>query len=129
MRPKLPEIVESGRVRDGSWGSGQSDGLNGMFLLVGPTCTELGIIASDGRGPEAQGWEHVSVSCPGRSRMPNWVEMCFVKDLFWEPEETVVQFHPAKSEYVNYHPGTLHMWRNIVSPISTPPSILVGPKK
>lgn len=128
MRAKLSEDAESGRVREGPWGSDRSYGLNGMFLFVGPTCANLAVIVSDGREPRAQGWEHVSVSCPGRTRTPNWSEMCYIKNLFWEPDETVIQFHPAKSEYVNCHQGTLHLWRNSVSPVSLPPSILVGPR-
>lgn len=58
---------------------------------------------------EPNGWEHVSVSLPGRD--PFWAEMCFIKDLFFEPEETVYQLHPKESEYVNVHPHCLHIWR------------------
>lgn len=47
------------------------------------------------------GWEHVSVSFA--SRCPTWDEMCEVKDIFWTPEECVVQYHPpAKTGDVNY---------------------------
>ena len=55
-------------------------------------------------------WEHVSVSL--ENRCPTWEEMCFVKDQFFDDEETVVQFHPAKSQYKQYHPYCLHMWRH-----------------
>lgn len=51
-----------------------------------------------------------------------------MKDLFWSEDETVIQFHPPKSEYVNQHPYVLHLWRNRVSPLQTPPSVLVGVK-
>jgi hypothetical protein len=37
--------------------------------------------------------------------------MCFVKGLFWDDEDVAIQFHPAKSEYVNFHPFALHLWR------------------
>ncbi len=82
----------------------------------------LRIIASDGLG-----WDHVSVSLA--DRCPNWEEMCAVKDLFFDPEETVIQFHPKKSEYVNCHPYCLHLWRCQTEETKTPPSILVGPKQ
>ena len=39
-------------------------------------------------------WEHVSVSLP--DRCPTWEEMCFIKDLFWNSDECVVQYHPPK---------------------------------
>lgn len=69
------------------------------------------------------GWEHVSVSLV--NRCPTWDEMCFVKDLFWSPEETVVQYHPRASEYVNNHPYCLHLWRPIGVGLPLPPPGLV----
>jgi hypothetical protein len=54
--------------------------------------------------------------------------MCHVKALFWDPEDWVVQYHPAESEYVNNHPHTLHLWRPTAATLPTPPSILVGVK-
>lgn len=72
------------------------------------------------------GWEHVSVSLP--NRCPTWAEMCIVKDLFWKPEECVMQLHPPASEHVNCHPYCLHLWRPTIGPeIPRPPSIMVGP--
>lgn len=76
-------------------------------------------------GPDS-GWEHVSVSL--KHRTPTWDEMCFVKDLFWEEDECVIQYHPAKSDYVNFHPYCLHMWKPIEIEIPKPPSWMVGPK-
>jgi hypothetical protein len=54
--------------------------------------------------------------------------MCFVKDLFWDVEEVVVQFHPKKSEYVNNF-RVLHLWRPTNGVFPTPPAILVGFKE
>ena len=72
----------------------------------------------------SSGWEHVSVSC--KNRAPNWPEMAFVKDLFWAENETVIQFHPPRSVYVNNHPHCLHLWRNTLVEVALPPSIMVG---
>jgi hypothetical protein len=97
-------------------------GNNGLFHVPSPIGNyELKVIISDGGG-----WDHVSVS--HRSRCPNWPEMSYIKNLFFLPTETVVQFHPAESEYVNCHPYCLHLWRNQKSPHELPPSIFVGPK-
>lgn len=79
------------------------------------------IIASDG---EETDWEHISISFP--HRCPTWDEMCFVKELFWEPEARVVQFHPPESEYINNHPYCLHLWRHKKLAMPHPPTELVG---
>lgn len=74
------------------------------------------------------GWEHVSV-CPYKhSYTPSWDDMCELKDKFFREDETVVQFHPAKSEYVNNMPNCLHLWRPTEETMPTPPSIFVGVK-
>ncbi len=108
------------RIRTGSMGSEDSYGNNGLFEIPYQSF-KLRVIASDG-----EGWEHVSVSLP--NRVPNWYEMCFIKDLFWNEEECVVQFHPPKSEYINNHPNCLHLWKPVGKEFDAPPSILVGVK-
>ena len=54
--------------------------------------------------------------------------MCRIKDIFWRDDETVVQYHPAKSEYVNNMPNCLHLWRPISQVMPIPPAIMVGIK-
>lgn len=95
----------------------------GYFQILSPLGRRLKIIASDGKG-----WDHVSVSLVDQpTKTPTWDEMCFVKALFWNADEVVVQFHPAQDEYVNYHRGTLHLWRSQTETQPVPPRILVGP--
>ena len=102
--------------------SDDSFGFNGMFRFW--IQKPIRVVASDGGG-----WQHVSVSIESDKRCPSWNIMCQVKDLFWEPEDVVVQFHPKVSEYVNYHSGCLHLWRCIDGrEFPTPPSKMVGPK-
>lgn len=74
------------------------------------------------------GWEHVSVSPYKRSYTPTWDEMCSLKDMFFHDDEIVVQYHPAKSEYVNQTPNCLHLWRPIDQELPVPPSIMAGVK-
>lgn len=74
------------------------------------------VIASSG-----EGWEHISVSPKNQKRCPTWGEMCAIKDMFFEPEEVVMQLHPAHSEYVNIHPYYLHLWRPLEREIPLPP--------
>ena len=75
------------------------------------------------------GWEHVSVCPYKRSYTPSWDDMCALKDMFFHEDETVVQYHPAKSEYVNNMPNCLHLWRSINTDFPVPPSIMVGIRK
>jgi hypothetical protein len=83
------------------------------------------IIASDGGD-----WEHVSVSVTTseRGRCPTWDEMVFVAKMFWDEEDTLVQYRPPKADYVNCHPYTLHWWRPVEQKLPAPPSIFVGPQ-
>ena len=70
------------------------------------------------------GWDHVSVSFP--IRCCTWEEMCYIKDVFWHEDECVVQYHPAKEDYVNRHPYCLHLWKPQGQEISKPPKWMVG---
>ena len=47
--------------------------------------------------------------------------MDWVKDQFWDGDETVVQYHVPKSVHVNVHKFTLHLWRLTGGPVSRPP--------
>ena len=105
--------------------SDSSAGSNGAFRV--PVENKRGkeiyvkVICSDG-----EGWEHVSAS--HEHRTPTWDEMCQIKALFWEPEDAVVQYHPPASQYVNFHPYCLHLWRPKSQEIPLPPSYMVGPE-
>lgn len=128
MRKELPTKLEDGRVLSGPTASRRSWGPYGQFFVQGPCGERLCIVASgaDADDKLSEGWEHVSVST--HRRVPNWQEMCFVKDLFWDETECVIQFHPPKSDYVNNHPFCLHLWGRADGALPRPPSILVGVK-
>ncbi len=100
--------IEKYRVLRGRMGSDASYGNNGVFVIhCLTTHRKLFVIASDG-----DGWDHVSVSISNRPNdTPKWEEMIFIKRLFWAPHECVVQYHPPDEDYVNCHPGTLHLCR------------------
>lgn len=127
MRSPLPEKLERGRVAKGPHASDPAWGAYGKFFVRASKGEMLQIIASGADADDAmsEGWEHVSVSTARRT--PNWEEMCFVKGLFWSDDETVIQFHPPRSEYVNQHPHCLHLWRH-KDGHKLPPAIMVGVK-
>jgi len=103
-------------------------GNNGFFIIPHHRISgyEYRIQASDGMG-----WEHASISIgPGKrkepTRCPTWEEMCYIKDLFWDDEDCVIQFHPSKSEYVNRHQFVLHLWKPTDQIIPIPEKIMIG---
>jgi hypothetical protein len=132
MAFRVPELA---RLIAGPMGTPPNSGLYGAFVVSSPEPGwTLALICDDGTNadvPESLGWEHVSVNAirGKQSRPPSWKEMAFVKDLCWEDEDVVVQYHPRRSEYVNAHPHVLHLWRSRTQPIPTPPPSLVGPLK
>lgn len=119
MRP-IPEIKSSLKYilqfEEGE------DGFMAIFRKGGGLMYQ--IIASWGMG-----WEHVSVSLPSQNLCPSWGEMCYIKGVFWKDDETAIQYHPAKSDYVNFHPFVLHLWRPIGVEFPKPPTIMIGPKQ
>lgn len=121
MAYKIPEQYRM-RRKDG-WDSEPGDNF-GTFQIPPSLVTKrpaLLCIASSGGG-----WEQVSVSTP--TRCPTWQEMCFVKSLFWNDEDCVMQLHPPQSEWVNNHPYCLHLWRPIDAEIPRPHYLMVGIK-
>ena len=97
----------------------RGDDQNGYFEFPfqGYTCR---CIASNGFG-----WEHVSISL-NVPLIPDWQTMCYVKSMFWDKEDTVIQFHPPETKYVNNNPYVLHLWRPIDFEIPVPDPKLVG---
>jgi hypothetical protein len=116
------------RVLDGPMGSDPGIPAGAFVVDSCEAGWSLVLIADDGRAPGHEtDWEHVSVRAESRrrSRIPTWREMAQIKDLCWDDDDVVVQFHPAKSEYVNQHPHVLHLWRPVRDPLPVPPRRLV----
>jgi len=122
---KIKRLNQS-RIRSGAEGynSTAQDGFNGAFILQ-RAGKRLGCIASD-----ELGWEHVSVTDQTTRKSdqtpPTWEDMCFIKRCFWDDEETVIEYHVPMSEWINEHPGCLHLWRPTGVEIPRPPSLFVG---
>jgi len=121
---KMKNFFNVNPVIVNSWVTKPNCGKFGVFILPNPRTMKGMFILC--RASDAMGWDHVSVSIPTENRCPTWEEMCFVKSLFWDEEDVVVQFHPAKKDYVNNHEFCLHLWKSQNIEIKTPPSALVG---
>jgi hypothetical protein len=120
---KIDSSIERYRERSGFFRSQTGDDF-GLFVIPGPCGTDLKVIFSSGDPTIGVEWQHASVST--RNRCPNWQEMCFVKELLWDPEETVMQLHPPRSQWINNHPFVLHLWKPNNVEIPLPPPITVG---
>jgi len=104
-----------------------ADGCNGFFIFPHPKINDYWINCMVSNGLL---WDHVSVTLSNKmkqvNRTPTWAEMCWVKEQFWEEDETVMQLHPPKAEHINNHDFCLHLWRPQADKIPTPPAIMVG---
>jgi hypothetical protein len=120
MRSKFSKAVERGRFREGPYAS-PPGATFGAFRLSRDSGVRLNVLVCDGA---ETGWDHVSVSL--RKRCPTWGEMCWIKHLFFRPDEMVVQIHPRAEDYVDDHPHCLHLWRPVSDILPSPPPILVG---
>jgi hypothetical protein len=109
------------RLKTGDYATDSSYGNSGAFIIPMPKGRKMRTIAGDGLG-----WEHVSVSF--HDRCPTCEEMHKVKQLFWDDDDCVVQYHPPQSDYVSHHPFCLHLWRPIGVDLPRPPSWMVGPQ-
>jgi hypothetical protein len=124
----MMKVQEQYRIKDGPFATDTYDGNNGLFLIPYSSGSWFfQCIVSDGMG-----WEHVSVTLRYKNshkyEMPDWNQMCYIKDIFWDETDTVIQYHPAKSEYINNHPYVLHLWRPTDKELPIPDSIMVGIK-
>jgi len=103
--------------------SDEAFGWNGMFVFYTKRWRVfVRCVCSDGMG-----WKHVSVSLVGDERCPRWETMCEVKDYFWNEEDVVIQYHPAKSKNISFHPGCLHLWQPLNEKLPLPDPKMVGP--
>jgi hypothetical protein len=119
--------LEKYRVSPKGYESKAGDRFGWFLWLRGKT--QIRAMVTD--GDEEHPWEHVSITVAYQNgkkwveRDPRWEEMCWIKSLFWGPEECVVQFHPPESNYVNNHPHCLHLWKSKSGAFPMPPTICV----
>jgi len=121
-------VPEKNRVtKNHPLASDSSYGNEGAFVITHPKINNYSFfaIASDG-----EGWEHVSVSLSSTERKvercPTWEEMCFIKDIFWDKGDCVIQYHPPEKDYVSMHHYCLHLWKSTTFEQPVPDSMLVG---
>ena len=117
MKSKPSNAIERFRIIKGILASNKSYGNNGLFMIKHKSRVYKVVISDE------IGWDHVSVSLP--NRVPTWKEMCAIKDMFFEDNETAVQYHPAKEIYIDDFKYVLHIWRCQDEAMPMPPLIFV----
>jgi hypothetical protein len=118
MKSRLPSNLEKYRVEHPMYIKPKVGSIEGCFKIPFGN-VKLTVISGCG-----ESWDHVSVSLP--HRCPKWKEMCFIKNLFFEKYELVLQFHPPESDYVNICKTVLHLWRPWNQTIHLPPKWMLG---
>ena len=53
-------------------------------------------------------WDHVSTAF--QTRLPTWMELRTVKNIFLGTTRQAMQVLPPEKEYVNINPFVLHLW-------------------
>jgi len=117
MRKNLPEKYEIRRINHPRYATPDYGDIQGFFAIPFKN-KQLHVMSGCG-----DGWDHVSVSL--KHRCPTWDEMCFIKKIFWEPNETVIQFHPSIDVYKNLHKYCLHLWKPHNEIILLPPGDMI----
>ena len=133
MRTEVPKELELARIRKGPLASDESYGLQGYFTLyVGQHPAGFDTIYCI-QSSNRHGWDHVSCYAiyfdyenNKRARIMGWMEMEYIRSLFFEDDEWVIQYSPPREKRVNVHPYVLHMWRPHDGELATPPQWMVG---
>lgn len=114
-------LIEPYRVESPVVHSVYGDDFGAFLIPYSTSGVTLRVVAS--AGDRDTRWEHVSVSLD--RRCPTWAEMQYIKNVFWEDHETVMQYHVPTKEHVNIHPNCLHLWKPIGQKIPLPPKAAV----
>ena len=120
MKEKLPANLIRFRVHLPGYETVPDDDIQGAFIIP-YMAYELKVICGVG-----DGWDHVSVS--RKYRQPTWDEMDWIRRLFFESGETVLQIHPPVDLHINYHEHVLHLWRAWGVEFTLPPRYMIAPE-
>jgi hypothetical protein len=123
---KIKQVLTDKRYPFHVYNEGE-DGFHLSFII---TDRMYCIVASWGMG-----WDHVSlhtqrtVIVDGEEKivtiLPLWDDMCIVREIFFHPDEWVMQLHPPIDKNISVHNDTLHLWRPQRKPIPKPPKEMV----
>ena len=84
-------------------GSVLDEAENGMTFMIPLEGEGLLCLLSWGHG-----WEQVKVR--GAKTFPTWPEICYIKEVVWEPEEAVMNLHLPNAAHI-IDDKTVHLWK------------------
>jgi len=79
-----------------------------VWYAESPNHPRLTVLGSVARENDGKFWMHVSMSHP--DRLPHWVVVKAVKQLFIGPDRKAINVIPADAEFVNIHPYCHHLF-------------------
>ncbi len=126
------KVPEESRIKNGgAYATTKLDGNNGMFLIPCKKKNKdntmnhyfLCVVVTDGTG-----WENTMISIMNKDgkrslRWPTADEIVQVKNIFWDPQDTVLQFMPSITDPQNVPqvPYTIYLWRPKLAIMPKPP--------
>jgi hypothetical protein len=115
LTPFLPDQIPGWReIPSPFW---QLEGVTREYSRAYVHPDGLRVIVSATIYDDRKRWLHVSVSHRG-NRLPQWREMCEVKDAFCGPRSTAYQVHPPTDKHISIHDKVLHLWVCLDGPVT-----------
>lgn len=100
VKEYFPQVLPAG------WKVYQQHEIDGLTAVHLPS--HLTVILSGSREDDGKRWLHLSVA--HRHRLPAWVELKLVKEIFLGPNLWAIQVLPTADKYININPHVLHLW-------------------
>lgn len=69
-----------------------------------------GLVAIVSAAVELDGLRWLHMSCSRADKLPSWLDLRSVKDLFVGVDKVAIQVLPKQTEFVNIHPRVLHLF-------------------
>lgn len=100
---------------------------SGSFLYPMENDKNAFIISTKDR----RGWNHVSIHLQNDlgeciTKVPSHEDMQVIRNLFFNSEDLVQEFHPEKKDYINNHSYTLHLWESTEEKVEKPNSNILS---
>ncbi len=113
-----PELFNPYRIKDGPMKTTDEAGANGAFLLNDAQDRDITFLITIA---STRNWEHLCVTKHKKAGVfqngpkqlePTAQDMRSIKQVFFQPSETCVEFFPEDDSALHAAPLTRHLWRH-----------------